>query len=294
MLDWDDLKLFLAIARDRSLVGAARRLAVDHTTVARRLTSLEEAIGTRLFDRSPRGVVPTPAGLELVGHAERIEAEVDAATTGIAARDERVSGVVKLATPEAFGTFLVAPNAHRLYAQHPGIELELAPEARSFSLSKREADIAIGLRRAPRGRLVAQRLTDYRVGLYASRAYLERHGPIDDIGALGAHPLVWYIEEMIDIPEMLFLDQIAAGATSAFRSSSSAAQQMAVANGFGLGLLHVFAAEQDPRLVRVLAAEVEILRSYWLILHADQQRLPRVRAVIDFLRDIVAANKAAF
>jgi DNA-binding transcriptional LysR family regulator len=293
MPDWDDLRLFLMVSRVGSLIAAGRRLGVDHATVSRRLSRLEQKIGTRLFDRSPRGVLLTDAGTMLVGHAERIEAEVTAATTDIGERDTAVSGIVRLATPEAFGAFLVAPNAHRLHARHPALQLELAPESRTVSLSKREADIAIGLHQPRRGRLIARRLIDYRLGLYASREYLDRHGPIEASSMLSSHPLVWYIDELIDIPELRYFDQIAAGAPTVFRSSSIAAQQAAVAAGLGLGVLHVFAAGQDARLVRVLA-EVEITRSYWLVLHADQQRLPRVRAVIDFLEEIVEANRTLF
>ena len=294
MLDWDDLRLFLSVARDGSFIGAGRRLGINHSTVSRRLSALERAVDARLFDRSPRGISPTHAGLTLLAHAERIEAEVLAATGDVAARDSDVAGTVRLATPEAFGTFLVAPNIPLLHARHPRLQLELAPETRTVSLSKREADIAIGFRQPPRGRLVARRLTDYRLGLYASREYLERAGPVRDPADLSAHPFVWYIDEYLDAPELRFLGQIVSGARTVFRSSSIAAQQAAVAAGVGIGALHLFTAGRDPRLVRVLAGSVEIQRSYWLILHTDQQRLPRVRAAIDFLNQVVDQNRDAF
>jgi DNA-binding transcriptional LysR family regulator len=143
---------------------------------------------------------------------------------------------VRLATPEAFGTYLVAPNVHLLHARHP---------------------------------------------------------PIDTLDAVKAHPLVWYIDELIDIPELRYFDQIVSDAPTVFRSSSIAAQQAAVANGLGLGVLHVFAAEQDSRLQRVLP-EVEVTRSYWLLMHADQQRLPRIRAVVEFLDEVVRSNQHRF
>jgi len=204
-----------------------------------------------------------------------------------------VAGSVRLATPEAFGTYLVAPNVHLLHKRHPTIELELAPESRSVSLSRREADIAIGLNRPPRGRVVARRLVDYRLGLFATADYLTRHRPINTLNAVKAHPLVWYIDELIDIPELRYFDQIVSDAPTVFRSSSIAAQQAAVANGLGIGVLHVFAAEQDSRLRRVMP-EVEVTRSYWLLMHADQQRLPRIRAVIDFLDEVVRINRDRF
>ena len=168
MLDWDDLRLFLAVARSGSFVASGRGLGLNHTTLARRLTALEASLGTRLFDRSPRGVQPTKAGLDLIAHAERIEEEVLAAGRSVEGQDATVSGVVRLATTESFGTHFIAPRVHLLHAAHPGIELELVPESRTVSLSKREADIAISLNRPDTGRLQAARLVDYRIGLYAS------------------------------------------------------------------------------------------------------------------------------
>jgi len=292
-LNWDDIRVFLAVARAGRLQAAARLLGLDHSTVARRMGSLEAAIGARLIDRSPRGVVLTHAGDVLRDHAERMEIEMIGASAAVGADTGTVAGSVRLATPEAFGTYVVAPNVHLLHARHPTIELELAPESRSVSLSRREADIAIGLTRPPRGRLVARRLVDYRLGLYAARDYLDRHAAIEKVEAVKAHPLVWYIDELIDIPELRYFDQIVSNAPTVFRSSSIAAQQAAVANGLGLGVLHVFAAEQDTRLQRVLP-ELEVTRSYWLLMHADEQRLPRIRAVVDFLDDVVRINQHRF
>jgi len=292
-LNWDDVRLFLAVAREGRLQAAARALGIDHSTIARRMSGLEAALDARLIDRSPRGVVLTAAGELLRDHAERMENEMMGAGAAVGDRAGTVAGSVRLATPEAFGTYLVAPNVHLLHARHPTIELELAPESRSVSLSRREADIAIGLTRPPRGRLVARRLVDYRLGLYAAADYLERHPAIDALDAVKAHPLVWYIDELIDMPELRYFDQIVSDAPTVFRSSSIAAQQAAVANGLGLGILHVFAAEQDRRLRRVLP-EVEVTRSYWLLMHADQQRLPRIRAVVDFLDEVVRINQQRF
>ena len=287
MLDSDQMQAFLAVMRTGNTLAAARRLGLDHSTVSRRLTKLETMLGTRLFDRSPRGLSPTEAAAALTGHAERIESELLAAA-GLAGLDSAATGVVRLATPEIFGTWLVAPHVHELRARHTGLTLELAPESRSISLSKREADIAITLRPPPRGRLVARKLTDYRLGLYGARDYLDRRGPIPTVAALKGEAFVSYIDELLDYPELNALEQTLPGAVTVFRSSSSAAQQAAVAAGMGLGLLHRIAAEPDDRLVRILPAEIEVTRSYWLVLHADQQRTPRIRAVVAFLDDLLA------
>jgi len=290
ILNWNDLRFFLAVARGGGLMAAARRLEVDQTTVARRLSALEAAIGARLIDRSPRGVTLTGQGLALVEYAERMEAETIAAAERLGVEGQPLSGVVRLATPEAFGAWLVAPAARAFHEQYPGLQLELVPESRSVNLSRREADIAISLSRPTQGRLVARRLADYSLGLYAARTYLDQHGPLLSLADLPGQPLVWYIDDLIDVPELRYLDQVADGAPTMFRSNSIAAQQAAVASGLGFGVLHKFAASQDPRLVRVLADAFDLKRSYWLCAHADQARIPRVRAVMDFLVDLTAAR----
>ncbi|CAN5560767.1 LysR substrate-binding domain-containing protein [soil metagenome] len=275
------------------MVRAGRVLGIDHTTVSRRLSALEREIGAVLIERSPRGIAMTPTGLALVGHAERIEAEVYSATSDIAERDAEISGTVRLATPEAFGTYLVAPHIAQLHRRFPRLELELAPESRAVSLSKREADIAIMLRPPERGRLIVRRLIDYRIGLYASHAFLDRAGEITP-ETLSQHPFVSYIDGLIDMPELRFLDQIAPDAWAPFRSSSISAQHAAVRAGMGIGALHAFAADDDPELRRILPDAVEVRRSYWLVVHNDQQRTPKLRAVIDFLTALVEEQRARF
>ena len=287
MLNSTDLQLFLAILREGNMVAAGRRAGMDHSTVARRLTALEAILGARLFDRSPRGVTPTPAAFALQPHAERIESELMAAAASVAVRDSAVEGVVRLATTEMFGSYLIAPHVAHLHARHPGLTLELATESRSNSLAKREADIAVMLTMPPKGRLVARKLTDYRLGLYASHDYIERHGLPGTRAELAHHHFISYIDELAGFPEMIALDQIMPGAAITFRSSSAAAQQAAVAAGLGIGMLHIFAAGQDVRLVRLLADDVEVWRSYWLVMPTDLQRLPRVRATVDFLDEVI-------
>ena len=286
MLNSDDLRLFLAVIREGNMLAAARRVGIDHSTVARRITQLERTLGARLFDRSPRGVTPTASAYALVAPAERVESELLSAMGSVAGADSAIEGTVRLATPEAFASHLIAPNVAALRALHPGLTLELASESRTASLSRREADIAVMLKPPPKGRLVTRKLVDYRLGLYGSRAYLDRHGLPATRDDLGGHAFVSYIEELAGFPEMIALDQILPGATIAFRSSSSAAQHAAVVAGTGLGVLHVFAAAADDRLVRILPSQVEVWRSYWLVLHADMQRLPRMRAVLEFIRSV--------
>lgn len=294
MLTSDQLLVFLTVIREGNTVGAARRLGLDHSTVSRRLSTLEAALGTRLFDRSPRGLAPTEAATALIGHAERVESELILAAGSVGQRDTQVTGTVRLATPEIFGTYLVAPHIAELRERHPALTLELAPESRTISLSRREADIAITVRQPPRGRLVARKLVDYRLGLYAAREYLDGHPAITSRADLDAHAFVSYVDELVDFPELLALNQARLGGSIVFRSSSSAAQQAAVASGAGIGMLHILAARHDTRITRLLTDDIEARRTYWLVLHADLQRVPRIRAVIAFLDKLVQRMHGQF
>jgi DNA-binding transcriptional LysR family regulator len=294
VLNSDQMLVFLALIREGNTVGAARRLGLDHSTVSRRLSALETTLGTRLFDRSPRGLAPTETAATLIPHAERIESELILAAGSLGQRDAQVSGSVRLATPEVFGNCLVAPHIGLLRERHPDLTLELAPETRSISLSKREADIAITVRQPPHGRLVARKLTDYRLGLFASPEYLARHPPITMRADLETHDFVSYVDELLDFPELLALNMARLGGRIVFRSSSSASQTSAVAAGAGIGMLHNFAVRGDPRLVPVLPGAIEAARTYWIVIHADLQRVPRIRAVVDFLTELVRQRQNAF
>jgi DNA-binding transcriptional LysR family regulator len=293
-LNWDDLRLFLSVARAGRLVSAAKRLALDHSTIARRISALETGLGVRLLDRSPRGVLLTDAGRALMAHAERMEAEAIGASSLVRDADAQLSGTVRLATPEAFGAWFLAPRLSEFYARHPGIELELVPDTRQVSLSRREADLMVTLTRPRRGRLVTRKLSDYSLGLYASCNYMAENPGVECIDDLSTRPLIWYIDDLIDMPELRFLDSVVANARTVFRSSSITAQHNAIASGLGLGLLHKFVAGQDERLVSVLPEAIHIERTYWLAIHADNQRLPRVRAVADFVIGIVREAKSLF
>lgn len=291
---WDDLRLILAIARSGRLNGAARMLGVDHTTIGRKLTALEDEIGVRLFVRSTRGVSPTPAGQHLLAHARRIDSEIEAATAELDGVEQGARGKVRLATPEAFGTYLVAPNLALLHERYPDLSLELVPESRSVSLAEREADIAISLDRPPKGRLVVCKLTDYRLGLFAAENYLNRSPPIRSVADIKEHSLIGYIDQMIDMPGLRYLGEIVAGGRTVFRSTSIVAQHEAIAAGTGIGLLHLFSVNQGSGLRRILVDEVEINRSYWMMFHQDNQKSATIRAVVNFIQEIIKSNRYLF
>jgi DNA-binding transcriptional LysR family regulator len=292
--DWDALRLFLAVARAGRLTVAARRLGADHATVSRRITSLEEALEATLFERRPQGYTLTPHGERLVAAAETIESAALAASSEIGGADLALSGTVRLGSPDGFGTAFLAPRLAQLAERYPDLEIQLIAMPRLLSLSKREADIAIALAPPKEGKIVARKLTDYRLGLYAAGSYLGAREPVLGPEDLHRHTLVGYIDDLIFMPELDYLDEISKGLRPKLQSSSLVAQLEATVAGAGICVLPHFMASRHPQLTRVLPAAVELTRTFWLIVHAELKDVARVRATVDFLVREVKAHRALF
>jgi DNA-binding transcriptional LysR family regulator len=292
-MTWDDLRYFLELARHGRLLRAARRLGVDHTTVGRRIDELEKALGCRLFESTRAGYVLTEAGRHLLVHAERVESSIELLHEDAAGQGQRVSGTVRIGTPEGFGTTFLAPRLGQLLHERPDLDVELLTLARFPSLATREADIIVTLDPPQQGRYIASRLTDYTYGLFASKEYLRRHGAIRRAEDLADHALVGYIEELLLSPQLRYLDELAPRHRLRIASSGMLAQLAAVRAGIGVGVLaHYLAA--GTGLVPVLPAEASWCRTFWLATHADWYRLRRVRAVWDFMRQSVDAERDLF
>lgn len=290
--DWDDLRFFLAVARSGRLTAAARRLGADHATVSRRITSLEESLKAKLFERRPQGYALTGHGEQLLAKAESMETEALAIQSEIGGADMALSGTVRIGAPDGFGSTFLASRFAALAKVYPGLELQLIAMPRLLSLSKREADVAITLAPPKEGKVVARKLCDYRLGLYASQDYLDAMPKITAAEDLFAHRVVGYIDDLIFTPELDYLDEVAKGLRAQIQSSSVLAQMNAVAAGAGIGVIHHFMAVDEPRLVPVLPESVSITRSFWLLVHADLKDVARVRAVVDFIVRESKANRA--
>lgn len=291
-MDWDHARVFLAVARAGQLLAAARRLDVDHATVSRRIAALETALGTRLLERRPTGCVLTPAGERFLEVAERIESEWLRAQAQFADGAVEMTGAVRVGAPDGFGTYFLASRLGKLAERHPGLTLQLAPLPRAFSLTRREADIAVTLERPQEGRLTARKLVDYTLGFYAARAYLDRRAAPQSLDDLVSHTLVTYVQDLLFSPVLVFAD-IYGPRFRRFECASALAQGEAVRAGAGIGVLHDYVAAQDADLVRVLP-QTSYERSYWLVTHADARDLLRVRAVADFIVEEVNAARALF
>jgi DNA-binding transcriptional LysR family regulator len=291
--DWDDLRFFLAVARAGRLTVAARRLEADHTTVSRRIAALEHALQTRLFERGPQGYALTEPGERLLARAESMETQALAVASEVGGSDLALSGTVRIGAPDGFGTYFLAPELGALTEQHPHLTLQLVALPRTFSLSKREADIAITLEQPTEGRLVSRKLTDYRLRLYASQGYLDRHGAIADPSDLAGRTLVTYVPDLVYSPVLDYFAGLEKYTSRRYECASVVAQVEAVRAGVGVGVLHDYAIRQFPEL-RVVAPSLSFLRTYWLVMHAEVRNLRRVEEVHAFILGRVRANRGLF
>lgn len=292
-MDWDDVRIMLAVARSGQFLAAARGLGLDHATVARRVSRLESTLGARVFERRTTGCSLTPQGERFLIAAERIEAEMLSAQADVSATGLDVAGTVRIGAPDGFGTLFLSPRLGRLSARYPALTVQLVPVPRAFSLSKREADIAITIDRPAEGRLVIRKLTDYTLHFYAARAYLDEHGRPSGPEQLKAHMLVTYVQDQLFSPALNFMPEFFGPAYRRLECVSAVGQEAAVRAGAGVGILHDYHAARDPNLERVLP-ELGFQRTYWLVTHLDSQNSLRIRAVTDFIANEVQANRALF
>ncbi|MET0310262.1 MAG: LysR family transcriptional regulator [Sphingomonas sp.] len=289
-LRWNDLQDFVAIARAGQLSRAASGLGVDPTTMGRRLRRLEKVLGQTLFEKTREGQVLTEAGERLLAHAEAMQRAADRI-------DERpgnpgaLTGLLRVSVSEGFGAWFVAEHLGDFVARHPALVVDLVASSGFLSPSKRETDIAILLARPRVGPVVSAKLSDYALRLYASRAYLERHGTPEALAQLRDHRLIGYIPDLLYAPELRYLNEIDDALAPSVRSSSILAQHRLIASGVGLGVLPCFIGDGDPALVRLLP-EIRIQRSFWMVTHQDTRQLQRVRAFKDWLTALVQERRA--
>lgn len=284
-MDWDDLRVFLAVARDDSLSRAGRRLGMDASTVGRRVARLETALGRALFVKSPQGYQLTQEGERLIPHAEAAELALTGAADALG-RSGDLSGQLRIGAPDGCANYLLPQVAAAMCDAHPGLEIQIVALPRVFNLSKREADFAVAVSPPESGRLVVQRLCDYRLHLAAHRDYLAARPPLDGLADLRGHQLIGYIPDMIFDRELDYLAPLLArsGAEPARLTSNSVSVQMqAIRGGAGVGIVHDFAIPFVPGVGRVLEGDFSLTRSFWLIRHADDRRSERLNRLADEL-----------
>lgn len=299
MLEWDDLRTFLAVARHGSLSAAARALKVTQTTMGRRLEGLHERSGARLLQRTPQGFVLTPAGEEVMGAVERMEEEALRVERRITGQDNRLEGLVRVTAVEALGSRVLTPILAQLHARHPDIMVELSAQSHIVSLARRETDIAVRIGAFTEPDVVARRAGEIELRAYAATSYLEARGlPDFAAGAPGHERLVFAhpnnTRPDVSRPAQDWLAGLMHAAAVGFTSNSFEALLQAALGGMGVaalprgmgdGTLGWGMAPAGPPLVRLETPSSGPRLGIWIGLHEDTRHTPRIRVVADALHE---------
>lgn len=291
-MDWDNLRIFLAVARYGQILSAARQLRLDGATVGRRLTRLESQLGCRLFERSPLGCTLTPSGEELLKAAQRVESEMARIESTLIDADRAMSGKIRIGAADGIGTYFLAPQLGELARQFPNLTVQLVPLPQAFSVSKREVDIAIALDRPEDGRLLCQKVIDYRLHLYASQEYLARMPVFRCFEDRADHVLVSAVADVAG-SRIDFLGEYESCWRSRYECANLAGQVEAVRAGVGVAVLPCYVANLFPGLKKVIP-DVTFDRTYWMISHPDAQDLERQKIVRRKIVEITRRHYKAF
>jgi DNA-binding transcriptional LysR family regulator len=278
-LDWEDVRYFVALARRGTLSATARDLRVNHATVARRVTSLEAAVGRPLFDRRADGYALTAEGKAVLDEARAMDEAALSVLRRLDAGTD-LNGLVRLAIGRVLAERFLIDRLRGFHARYPAIDLEVIGGSRVVSLARREADLALRYGSPKDSDLIARRVATIGFGLYASPAYRDKI----DAGEVPA--FVGFDEESDYIAEAAWLAQQFGERRFALRSSSQTTQAAAARAGFGVALLPRYVAAADPDLVPVSLAARLPEREVWLVIRRDLRNVPRVRALADYLAEV--------
>jgi DNA-binding transcriptional LysR family regulator len=286
MVDWDDWRIFLSVAREHSLAGTARRLKVNQSTIGRRLAALQATAGTRLFDRTSDGHVLTAAGEAILADVAQIESRALAVERVLLGQDERCEGRVRLATSDTFASWFLVPRLGPLRQRQPGIVIELVTGNRPLDLARREADISLRLGKPTQPQLIARKLGRAAWALYASPDYLARRGRPPPAGQLRGHDVIGFDDELGSSAGATWLRTHARQATIVMTTNSLAAQTAAVKASLGVSALPCLIGDVEPGLRRIASGLVGH-HDIWMVVHPDVRTSARVRAVMAALADLI-------
>ena len=288
---WDDLKVFLAVARSESLSGAGRRLKVDPATVGRRVARLEAEYGTPLFAKSPGGYALTDAGQRLVAHAEQVELAMNAAEDEMGGQSGGLTGQIRIGAPDGSANYLLPQVCAKISAENPDLEIQILALPRVVNLTRREADMVVAVSPPNAGRLSVQKICDYKLHLAAADSYLAQHKPLSKLDDLREHSVIGYIQDMIFDKELDYLAEAGLGRVD-LASNSVSVQINWVRQGAGISVMHDFALPAIPGVSRILTDQLSLTRSFYLVRHADDRRLERqnrfAAALVEGMRAEVA------
>ncbi|MEW5685474.1 MAG: LysR family transcriptional regulator [Pseudomonadota bacterium] len=289
-MDWDDLRVFLAVAKLGSLTRAARHLNLSQPTVGRRLAALEEVTGARLLERTPTGYVLTEAGHAIVANLERMENEALAVERAITGRDAGLAGTVRVTAVEWFAARVLAPILADFSRLHPAVTIDLLTDVRLFSLTRRESDIAVGFAPFAQHEILQRKAAEVPHALFASPDYIARAGRPNCATGMDGHAIIQMDEQHWAQEDAAWLAALAPNARIALRSNSREAQARACVAGAGIAILPRCMGEKTPGLVEITTPTTPPTRTAYIGLHRDTRHTPRIRALTDF---IVAGLRAS-
>jgi DNA-binding transcriptional LysR family regulator len=283
MLDWDDLRFFLAVAREGSLSAAAKTLNVTQPTVGRRISGFERALGSKLFTTTPAGRELSAAGRRLLTHAERMEVDALAAERAASGQDVGLRGRVCVTASQWLIASVIGPLLEPFVAAHPDLEMELVADPRHLNLARGEADIAIRPSRFEQHGVVQQKVSAIAFALYASDAYLARYGTPDFARQCEGHRLIVMSRSLRKIPDVEWLPRVASKARTVVWTNEREQMMTMAAAGIGMACLPRFLGDRAPDLRLLPTGVPGPERALWLGVHRDARAVPRIKATTRFL-----------
>lgn len=285
-MNWEDIKIFLEVARAEKLAQAAKRLGKDTSTVSRRVHKLEEQLSTKLFERTVDGHELTSDGESLLATARHMEQQAANAFNQIVLENSDQTGLVRIGLTEAFASYFLTPNLTAFYHEHPNIELDLLHFTRDVKISRNEADIAISLEKPKNTSMIVTKLCDYQLKLYVNHTSDVGQRITKDDMSINELPWVSYVDSLLYTEQLAYFNELTNDIVPVFRSNSVISQYQAIKNGLGVGILPCFLAEQDPDLTAIFEQEIKISRSFYLVTHPECKRLARVASVWEYLKTL--------
>jgi DNA-binding transcriptional LysR family regulator len=281
-LAWDDLRTVLAVARSGSLSGAARSLDIEHSTVFRRLEDIEKRLGTALFERSRSGYLANAHGEAIAEAARVMEDAALAAERQVLGADARLNGVVRIATSEMLGAYLLPLLLEEFLDAHPDIQIEVDISNQKVDLTRRDADLALRATMSPPEHLIARKVGEIESAIYGTQQLLQDAGSPPILEAL---PWIGFADNMASVLQARWLQERFPGMTPRLRMDSFVAILQSAARGVGVAAMPVFAAAQEPRLVRISQPLDVPPMNLWLLTHPDVRGNARVRALMQHIAE---------
>lgn len=291
-MDWDDLRLFLAVMRTETLTHAAKRLKLDHSTVCRRIAQLELCLGGALFQRHRTGLKPTELALSVLENANSVEAAVLAMRESLSGKNQEPAGTVRIAMMEGIGSLYLARRILPFIQRYPQIRLELITSSQLLNITRREAEIFLSFFKPDGRNLHCEQVGQIALSLYGADNYFARFGEPKSVAELSQHWFTSYVEDLVQIDAVRWLDDVILDPQISFYSNSMVAQMTAAGAGVGLVLLPQFSVEKENTLRPILEQQVVVRRDLWLSVHHDLEFSNRVKVTLQFLRDLLQTEQS--